>query len=768
MTPRLSVVVPFFNVEDYIYDCLDSIARQTYTDFEAILVDDGSQDGSSAIAKEFCTTDSRFRVVLQENQGLGPARNTGVRNASGEFLTFVDSDDLVTRHAYEKMVQTLDESGSSFVGGNARRFNNSSGVRQSWVQRLPFAKNQTATHVSEFPALILDRMAWNKVYRRSFWDEFGYEFPAIRYEDYPVTLKAHLDALTVDCIAAPVYYWRERESGESITQQKFKYSNLLDRVTSAEMVIELMDERAPELRLHLHRHLQHIDLVALMQAFGSAPDEDLQTLVELGQRFVQRLDDRVLSNAPVFEQLQIRALQAADIEMLQAFAQFRIDGGLHDGGRAGQRPGRPWQYEFQYPGLRKRSLPRSLYRVPPSEITLSTNVTEVEWQDATLVVRGAAQIRHLRIQPGSRLSIWMTVGKDDYPVPVERFETLDSLGEKSLVGYEFKVNPELLAKLPVSGAPVTFMVELRSGRLIRSGELGGQRAGSASWSPGKWVGGGWIQPAPGAKGFFTIKRVAKPSCLTSAKVDGDDLVVTGTLPPGVEEPKLSLTRTLSGEDLELDVDVLSSDAEGSEFAARIPLAPIVDDANPDDPFTQRTSRGVKIGPSGAPALLLWTGPEQAVTAVYRDRLVILTRSPGNFINLHESPIRLVADAVDRPSADELVVSGPLDAPEAFTWRRFLEDSDDHVDIPCRLNAADGRWSAGVDLDDLIPDEAVRSTIDPLANLAEWILFAVMADGNAHAVQSEAFLTSRLPLRIDHSGHELVLGPRAGTLHLEVR
>ena len=70
-----------------------------------------------------------------------------------------------------------------------------------------------ATHVSEVPDLVLDRMLWNKVYRRSFWTEYGYTFPPIRYEDYPVALKAHLDAVTVDTITQPVYYWRERESG---------------------------------------------------------------------------------------------------------------------------------------------------------------------------------------------------------------------------------------------------------------------------------------------------------------------------------------------------------------------------------------------------------------------------------------------------------------------------------------------------------------------------------------------------------------------------
>src|SRR5689334_20068273 len=116
---RLSVVVPFYNVADYIADCLDSLERQTFDDLEVVLVDDGSTDDSRAIAEEFCARDPRFRIVTQENQGLGPARNTGVKHAEGEYITFVDSDDLVPRYAYELMVGSLDETGSSFAAGNA-------------------------------------------------------------------------------------------------------------------------------------------------------------------------------------------------------------------------------------------------------------------------------------------------------------------------------------------------------------------------------------------------------------------------------------------------------------------------------------------------------------------------------------------------------------------------------------------------------------------------------------------------------------------------
>ena len=281
MPPRLSVVVPFYNVGEYIGPCLDSIARQTWTDFEAILVDDGSLDDSAVVAKDFCARDDRFRIVQQDNAGLGPARNTGVDHAVGEYVAFVDSDDLVTRHGFGNLIRTLDRTGSDLAGGNARRFNNSYGVRPSYLQRQCFTQDRFATHISETPELVLDRMVWNKVYRRSFWDEHGYRFPAIRYEDYPVTLKAHLDAVTVDTLAAPVYFWRERESGDSITQQKFQLGNLRDRVISAGQVMDLVADGLPEVRRRVHAHFTQIDLLAVLTAFGTVPVAEEQQLVEL-------------------------------------------------------------------------------------------------------------------------------------------------------------------------------------------------------------------------------------------------------------------------------------------------------------------------------------------------------------------------------------------------------------------------------------------------------------------------------------------------------
>src|SRR3954464_13788100 len=100
--PRISVVVPIYNVEAFLDECLESLAAQTMGDFEAVLVEDGSTDASAAIAERFVARDGRFRLVSQPNGGLSRARNTGVEASAGSpYLHFMDSDDVLAPTAYE-------------------------------------------------------------------------------------------------------------------------------------------------------------------------------------------------------------------------------------------------------------------------------------------------------------------------------------------------------------------------------------------------------------------------------------------------------------------------------------------------------------------------------------------------------------------------------------------------------------------------------------------------------------------------------------------
>lgn len=103
--PKVSVIVPVYNVEKYIHRCIDSILSQTFTDWELILVDDGSPDSSGAICDEYAARDARIRVIHKENGGVSSARNVGIKQAAGEWITFVDSDDYLDEDSLLSMVE---------------------------------------------------------------------------------------------------------------------------------------------------------------------------------------------------------------------------------------------------------------------------------------------------------------------------------------------------------------------------------------------------------------------------------------------------------------------------------------------------------------------------------------------------------------------------------------------------------------------------------------------------------------------------------------
>ena len=105
--PQISVVLPVYNVEEYLRQCLDSLANQTFEDFEVICVNDGSGDSSLSILEEYASEDERFKIISQENKGLSGARNTGMDYIKGKYTIFVDSDDWLELNALEKLYNKI-------------------------------------------------------------------------------------------------------------------------------------------------------------------------------------------------------------------------------------------------------------------------------------------------------------------------------------------------------------------------------------------------------------------------------------------------------------------------------------------------------------------------------------------------------------------------------------------------------------------------------------------------------------------------------------
>ena len=120
----LSVIVPVYNVQKYLDQCVESVLKQTYTDFEVILVDDGSTDNSGKMCDDWAQKDDRIKVVHQKNQGLSGARNTGIDTSEGEYLVFVDSDDLIAENMFSTLMPMMTDENLDAVWCTFNRFYN--------------------------------------------------------------------------------------------------------------------------------------------------------------------------------------------------------------------------------------------------------------------------------------------------------------------------------------------------------------------------------------------------------------------------------------------------------------------------------------------------------------------------------------------------------------------------------------------------------------------------------------------------------------------
>lgn len=218
---RVSVIVPVYQVEQYLPGCIDSILAQTYTDFELILVNDGTKDGCPAIMQSYADRDSRIRQIHKENGGLSSARNAGLDVAQGEYIAFVDSDDTVAPNLLEDAVRAADESGAEQVLFNYCH------VKDGQVQDayLHFEKE----------VLDLDSMglahylytywmpykhgqeAWSKLYRRSVIEENGLRFAPnheIFAEDTLFSAMYLMHTHKIAALPAPYVFYLQR--GDSL------------------------------------------------------------------------------------------------------------------------------------------------------------------------------------------------------------------------------------------------------------------------------------------------------------------------------------------------------------------------------------------------------------------------------------------------------------------------------------------------------------------------------------------------------------------------
>ena len=205
MNQLISVIVPVYNVKEFVKKCLDSLVRQSYKNLEIIVVDDGSTDGSGRICDEFAALDKRMRVFHKKNGGLSDARNFGIKKAKGEIIAFVDSDDLVSEDFVSAMYEGMTKSNADIVicGYNL--------VKPK--KEVMSGKGAAAKLLTQQENI--DIVAWNKLYKKSLFMDNNIWFPkGQKHEDTLTTYKVLSKARKVAYLDEALYCYVER--GDSI------------------------------------------------------------------------------------------------------------------------------------------------------------------------------------------------------------------------------------------------------------------------------------------------------------------------------------------------------------------------------------------------------------------------------------------------------------------------------------------------------------------------------------------------------------------------
>lgn len=221
----VSVLVPIFNVEKYLRQCVDSILSQTREDIEIVLIDDGSTDSSGFIADEYATRDERVQVIHKPNSGYGDSMNRGLLESHGEWIAIVEPDDWVEPTMVASLLNKAEEYESAerpidIVKGDYLRVINEPGKDP----REELSAYATMMHPSSQPFTIdecptplrLHPSIWTALYRRAFLDELGIRFlpiPGAGWADNPFFLEVMIAARSIVYVGEPVYHYREFEDG---------------------------------------------------------------------------------------------------------------------------------------------------------------------------------------------------------------------------------------------------------------------------------------------------------------------------------------------------------------------------------------------------------------------------------------------------------------------------------------------------------------------------------------------------------------------------
>ena len=290
--PEVSVIIPVYNTERYLPQCLESVLGQSFQDFEVIVVNDGSTDRSVQIIQEFAQKDIRISIIEQANKGLSESRNAGIDRAKGKWITFIDSDDMVDPSFLQTLIQAAIQNDADITCCAKRLFTDENSCRQT-----PSIHTNEAMVLSPTQALTNalyqkdnpDYSAWNKLYRRALWENRKFK-PGIYFEDMDVIPKVFLEARRITFTEDSLYFNRRHPESILSTTYDLKKAELLD---IAEAVCSLVAGKGTQLEKAAQSNLFSACCSILMRTEASETFEEYR---ERAWRTIRELRAGILFN----------------------------------------------------------------------------------------------------------------------------------------------------------------------------------------------------------------------------------------------------------------------------------------------------------------------------------------------------------------------------------------------------------------------------------------------------------------------------------------
>lgn len=260
MDKLISVVIPIYNVEKLIARCVDSVINQTYKNLEIILVDDGSPDACPEICDDYAKKDARVRVIHKQNGGLSSARNAGIAAATGEYITFIDSDDFVNPDYVQTLYTSICEDETSLAISSHRAvYDNGTVIDRSNNRRCTLSSQDALKCVLYDDGI--DVSAWAKLYKLELFSDIKYPEGRL-YEDAATTYKLIDKAGKVSLDSKVIYNYMIRST--SIAAGAFSPKKM-DLITSTREMCDYIKNKYPELEKAANRRLVYAYLSTLSQ-----------------------------------------------------------------------------------------------------------------------------------------------------------------------------------------------------------------------------------------------------------------------------------------------------------------------------------------------------------------------------------------------------------------------------------------------------------------------------------------------------------------------